>query len=52
MIKDLTIEFLINPYNNEILSKDGSETLIDNSGHRIPIINGIPNFLALEKTED
>jgi ubiquinone/menaquinone biosynthesis C-methylase UbiE len=50
MIKDTTIDLLINPYNNKTLTKEAFGSLIDNSGNRIPIINDIPNFLALEST--
>lgn len=51
MIADNTLELLINPYNSEVLTQDGNGNLIDKSGNQIPIVNGIPNFLALEKTE-
>ncbi len=53
-MKRETLESLINPYNMESLelsTKDGSEFLTDSKGNKIPIENGIPNFLVLEKTE-
>jgi ubiquinone/menaquinone biosynthesis C-methylase UbiE len=50
MMKNISVELLINPYNNEPLLPDG-DSLIDRSGNRIPIIEEIPDFLVLEKTD-
>jgi len=50
-MKQSTIELLINPYNGEGLRLEQENMLIDQSGNKIAIENGIPNFLALEKTE-
>ena len=49
MIRNSTLELLINPYNNGSLTLD-NDSLIDPSGNRIPIIDGIPDFLVLEET--
>lgn len=40
---------LINPYNHQSLHPVGELHLEDVSGNRIPVVNGIPDFLALEK---
>lgn len=40
---------LINPYNHQSLHPIGEQHLEDVSGNRIPVVNGIPDFLALEK---
>ncbi|QJB37291.1 methyltransferase domain-containing protein [Chitinophaga oryzae] len=40
---------LINPYNHQSLHPVGEQHLEDVSGNRIPVVNGIPDFLALEK---
>lgn len=50
MIKSSTIDLLINPYNHQSLKLEGN-SLVDQSGNIIPIIDGIPDFLVLEKTD-
>ncbi|NML38838.1 class I SAM-dependent methyltransferase [Chitinophaga sp. G-6-1-13] len=40
---------LINPYNHQSLHPVGEQHLEDVSGNRIPVVKGIPDFLALEK---
>jgi ubiquinone/menaquinone biosynthesis C-methylase UbiE len=51
MIKDKIIQILINPYNGEPISVENDNCLVDQSGNKIPVENGIPNFLALEHTD-
>lgn len=48
-----TVERMINPYNGQRLYKEriyGEEYLVDHSGNRIPVIDGIPDFTVLENT--
>jgi ubiquinone/menaquinone biosynthesis C-methylase UbiE len=49
MMQSTTPELLINPYNREPLKLE-TDFLVDTSGNRIPIIDGIPDFLVLEET--
>ena len=47
------IDLLINPYNKQSLRVEKNKqeyVLTDSSGNEIPVIDGIPNFLTLEKT--
>ncbi|WP_212003069.1 hypothetical protein [Chitinophaga sp. HK235] len=49
-IPELTA-MLINPYNHQPLHITETHDLEDVSGNTIPVVNGIPDFLALEKID-
>lgn len=52
-MKNTSVSILINPYNNKpLVLKNGNDFLTDHLGNIVPIVNGIPNFLALEETKD
>jgi ubiquinone/menaquinone biosynthesis C-methylase UbiE len=54
MLDNDIIAMLINPYNYQPVhfeKIDDTEFLVDDSGNKVPVIDGIPNFLFLEKTE-
>jgi SAM-dependent methyltransferase len=51
MLKQSTLDLLVNPYNLESLRQESEDYLSDNKGHNIPVINGIPDFLSLEQTD-
>lgn len=48
MINGKILDMLINPYNGEKLRMENETSLIDQSGNKIPVEKGIPNFLTLE----
>ena len=50
MFNDNLLNLLINPYNGCALRRDSAFCLVDTLGNKIPIENGIPNFLVLENT--
>jgi len=54
MLDNDIIAMLINPYNHQPLhfeKTDNRGILADDSGNTVPVIDGIPDFLVLEKTE-
>lgn len=47
-MKRNTIELLMNPYNGKDSKYLNQRTLADESGNKIPIKEGVPDFLQLE----